>query len=213
MMELESADNTEIIFPMRFLLIVYFVWVWPFTWFGLAVNQADLRAGSEPAFPFLSPAGAEGIYEVLFFPIVSLSDIFILLWLLRFILPHSLKHKLVWEASATYQQDVKVKNDKLAVCSPFLALLGTVVLYYAVSLIRVDRSRRQPVVTWEGPAAEHFERLLALGGTLSYLGMVLGIVSFAWFTSRKNWMAVVGAFVGFGNFFGSFVLACAIYED
>lgn len=212
-MENESADKAEIVFSIRSLLIFYFIWVCPFTFFGLVVNEADVRAGSPPGFPFLSPAGLEGIYELLFFPVATLADIFILLWLLRFSLPQSVKHRLVWEASATYQQDDKVKNDKLAVCSPFLSLLGTVVLYYAASLIRVDRSHRQPVVTWEGPAAEHFERLLALGWTLSYLGVVLGLVSFACFSTRKNWMATVGAFVGGGNFYGSFVFACAIYED
>ncbi|KAA0131782.1 hypothetical protein FYZ48_27000 [Gimesia chilikensis] len=213
MTELESADNTEIIFSMRFLLIIYFIWVWPFTFFGLCVNEADISAGNAPSFPFLSPIGAEGILELLFFPVATLADLFILLWLLRFCLPQSLKHKLVWEASTAYQQDDVIKNDKLAVCSPFLALLGTVVLSYAKSHIRVDGSRRQPVVTWEGPAAEYFERLLALGWTLSYLAGILGLVSFACFSTRKNWMAIVGAVVGYGNIFGSFVIACAIYED
>lgn len=206
MTDKETADNSEIIFPIPFLVLMFFIWVCPFIWFMMAVYEFGFGFGTPPTF-------LEGIFEVFFFPIASVAVFFILLCGSRFVLPYSLKHKLVWDASATYQQEKRVKNDKLAVCSPIMSMTGTVVLIFAKSHIRSDRSQRQPVITWEGPAADYFELLLALGWSLSYLGVITGMVSAILFTSRKNWLSYIGSMLGYGNLFGSFILACALYED
>lgn len=206
-----SADNSEIVFSIRFLVLVYFVWSWPFTLFGLAVNNVNRREGEPLDFPFLSPLGSEGINEYLFFPIATSVDLFILLWILRFVLPLRFKQKLVWDGTSIYKKDEPIKNTKPAICSALLTLTGIAVLIFAAFHIRSDRTHRQPVIIWEGPAADYFEWFLVLGWTLSYLGCVAGVMA-EYFTSRWNWLRYFGM-MGFGIFPLSFIIYCGLYED
>ncbi|QDV50294.1 hypothetical protein [Gimesia fumaroli] len=204
--ENEVTDNSEIIFSIRSLIIVYCIWSWPFTLFGLAVNEANRRMGEPIVFPFLSPSGSEGVYEFIFFPTATTADLFILLWLLRFVLPLRLKRKLVWNSSSVYQKEKPIKNAKPAIFTAVFGLAGTGVLYFAATHLRNDRSQRQPFIYWEGPAADDMEWILALGWTLSYLAVCGYVFVSNYFDSRWNLLAVVGVFFGCMNF----ILSCAI---
>ena len=208
MTENEHTDNSEIIFSIPCLVIIYFFWSAPFTKFGQAVNFSNVRDGAELDFPFLSLFG----FSESFFPLTSTFLLCIFLWGIREIFPNPLKRKIVWDTSLTYQQEKPLNNAKPAVCSALFAVVGTAALIFAAFHIRSDRTHRQPVITWEGPAAEYFEWLLVLGWTLSYLGFVAGMFAEQCFISRWNWLRYIGM-MGFGNFTVSFFVYCGLYED
>lgn len=211
-MENESADNTEIVFSILILMLIYFFWVWPFTSFGQAVNQSNNRAGEPLDFPMLAKYAPGGVEDYLFFPLTSTIVVFFLLWGLRAVLPGRYKHKLVLIGSDDDQGMSPVNNAKPAVWSALLSITGIIVLIFAAFHIRSDRTHRQPVITWEGPAADYFEWLLVLGWTLSYLGVVGGMIAQQIFSSRWNWLSLIGI-AGGCTFPISFIVYCGLYED
>jgi hypothetical protein len=93
-----------------------------------------------------------------------------------------------------------------------LALVASAVLTFAASHVRVDKTNRQPVVLWTGPAAA-FIFHVAVGGWL--LTFVAGLLASRALDrrGRQYIYGTLGLFLAIANVFGSCFFFGVIYED
>lgn len=209
MADKNASDDFACIFEIKILVSLYALWAFFFAVFGTAINDANLLEGQPPKFGFLmifNGTHSATFYNLLFFPIVSTSLLFGLLFGLRAILPNRLKPYLRWKVPDGYEVVQNPERSWPAVLTALIGLSATAVLYFAATHLRSDRSHRQPIVFWEGPAADYFEWLLVLGWTLSYLAVCGAVFVSNHFESRWNPLAILGIFFGSMNF----ILSCFI---
>jgi hypothetical protein len=103
------------------------------------------------------------------------------------------------------------KHSVASVTSLALALLGAVLLAYAVLHIRVDRSTRIPVVTYLGPAASWIPCLAFTGWWISVASLMLAVRAMKRKGSRIA-LAVLAASLSIVNLVGSFLFYGVMME-
>lgn len=98
------------------------------------------------------------------------------------------------------------------VASARFAAIATSVLVFAASHVRVDRTRRQPLVSWVGPAAAWVEYLAMLGWLLTLVALFLSSRAMEQ-KGRQYVYGELGLILGIINVPGSCLFYGAVYED
>lgn len=152
------------------------------------------------------------------FPIVVTATVSILLAVLRSILPECVRRHIPWNSptrAALYSAPVEGIGRCLLTAS--LAIIGTSLLVLAAAHVSVDRTRRIPVVTWEGPLVDYLVAIAGSGWALSVAAIVLGFYTLNYpvgqLRNRFTALTVVGMILGMANLGVSFMFLVAMYED
>lgn len=204
-------------FPISEAIVVAAILSFQFALLVPAVNAARQRQGEPPVLPFMIPLyDAQPFVFLILFPIVVASGVGALLLAVRAVLPAQFQAYLPWKAPPKADRPVPepVDDSRPALASAVIAVCSTVILLFTASHVRVNRTNRRPVVTWEGPAADYVQELAFVGWALSLVALIGAIYSAHRYRSRWNNLAfVVASGLPGANFFGSCIFGAAVYED
>lgn len=204
--QIPEKEFPGLLISIRGLAGIYVVWSFFFFIFGMSINQADRLEGQPATFGFLQVFGETRsvyFYNLLFLVLISTCLVIGLLLILRTVFPEHLGKFLCWKLPAGYELKEKFKSNWPAILTALSGLLASAVLLYALTHFQNDRSHRQPVIFWQGPAEEFIEWLLVTGWTLSYITFWGYIVTQSYFRGRWNAVAFLGLFLGSLNFLAS----------
>jgi hypothetical protein len=98
------------------------------------------------------------------------------------------------------------------VASVVLALAGSTLLVFAATHVRSDRTKRRPVVTYVGPAADWVIQLAIAGWLFSLFALIAALFSIQR-QGRPGALSLVGIFLTILNVFGSCLFWAIMTED
>jgi hypothetical protein len=131
---------------------------------------------------------------------------------IRSMLPHTARKYFAWNPSRP-SQPWPVDDCRTAIASGILALSGTATLWFVASCARVNRSFRNPIVTWQEPIRLYVEDVTYLGWSLSALAIIVGLYALVRFRTWLNLIAVVAMFLALGNYVGTILFVLWAYVD
>lgn len=184
-----------------------------------AINAARQRSGVPLILPWLQTIVDQSTFGFLLaVPVLTALSTWLLLSLFRRALPSARRERFPWFKPLLANGDAphpvtQSTDSRPAIASAICSLLGSCLLIVGVWHVRSDRTRRQPVITWEGPLAEYIGVLFATGWVLSGLGMAIGAWAISRFCGRYNRLAYLGSVVGQANLFVSCIVTAGLYED
>jgi len=148
-------------------------------------------------------------------PIVITSCIAIVLGIVRHVLPPTVRQYFPWTTPkrAPVSPPEPIDDSRPALITSALSCTATAMLVLVAWHVRVDRTNRRPIVTWEGPLAECVQYAAIGGWVLSAAAIILGAYTLCRFRSKLNPLAAVAMAIASLNFFGSCLFSAAIYED
>jgi hypothetical protein len=100
----------------------------------------------------------------------------------------------------------------LSIASLALSLCAAGLLIFVVSHLRADRSRRRPVIGWEGPAAPYAMQLAYSAWLLNGVSAALAYASMGGKT-REQIVSALSLIIVLISFAASFVVWLAVTED
>jgi hypothetical protein len=181
-----------------------------------AVDAARGRRGQPPLLPLLEPLydGNPWLFLICA-PAIVTTYVAACFGTIRRVLPEAIRRHFPWELpeKPSLPPPAPIADSRPAIVALSTALGATALLVFVASHVRVDRTNRRPVVTWEGPIAGYARHVAVLGWVLSAIAIVLGAYTPRRFRSKLNPLAVVGMALGFLNYFGSCLFNVAVYED
>jgi hypothetical protein len=136
---------------------------------------------------------------------------------LRRVLPVQIRRHFCWwirrPSRQTPQPIVPIPDSRPAITTSILASSATIILLFTATHVRVDRTNRQPIVTWVGPIVDYLPQAISLGWALSVIAIAAGPWAQTHFRSKWNFLAFFGLCLGYINLVGSFLFCAAVYED
>lgn len=169
-----------------------------------------------PLLPQLKPLYESNLWLFLIgAPLIATATVAALLGVARCFLPEAIRRHFPLRAPPRepVPQLEPITDSRPAIVTSAMAVCATAILVFVASHVRVDRTNRRPVVTWEGPIADYVEHAMVLGWLLSAAAIALGAYTLYRFRSKLNVLAGVGMVLGYCNFFGTFIFWAAVYED
>lgn len=148
-------------------------------------------------------------------PIVVTACLAMLVLLLRYFLPVTIRKYFRWRApqKPPIPLPEPIADSRPAIITLAMAFSATAILVFAASHVRADRTNRRPVVTWVGPIADYVQHAAVFGWLLSATAIGLGAYALCRFRSNLNFLAAIGMGLGFLNYFGSCLFYGIVYED
>lgn len=211
-----NLNETGFVFEINVLASFYAVWAFIFAFFGLGINDSNHLEGLPPVFGFLQVFGDSLTsfgYNLIFFCLASTGIVTGLLFGLRVVLPDHLKRYLCWKLPVGFEYEKKKESAWPAVLTALVSFASIAVLFFALTHLRADRTHRQPVISWVGPAADYIDWIFLLGWTLVYLTIYIGAFADTYFTSRWNWLVKVASGLIGLIIAAAFIITCAVLED
>lgn len=219
--KLQLTDSVKLnemgfVFEINVIACFYAVWAFLFASYGLKANINNLTNHLPPVFGFLQVFGDAFTslwYNLIFFCLASSGLVIGFLFGLRALFPEHLKRYLCWRLPKGFQFEKKKESAWPAVLTVLVCFTSIAVLFFALTHLRVDRTHRLPVISWEGPAAESIDWIFVLGWTFAYLTIYIGAFADSYFTSRWNWLIKFASGLLGVLIVTAFILTCAVLED
>lgn len=180
------------------------------------IPRAGIRDAQPPVLPQLKPLYERNPWPfVIGTPIVVTTFLAMLIGIVRFLLPETIRRYFPWKApeKQSLPPPEPIADSRPAIISAVMAFSATAILIFVASHVRADRTNRRPVVTWVGPIADYVQQAAVLGWLLSAAAVALGAFALVRFRSRLSFLAAVGMGLGLLNYFGSCLFYGLVYED
>jgi hypothetical protein len=181
-----------------------------------AINEARLNDGLPPIGPdFTTIIPHSPILNLILFPLTTTLSFAEILKLLQLVLPIKVRSYFRWKPIPKEKRPkiVPVEDSRPAFISLSFAILCSALLIFCATHFRVDRTHRRPIVTYEGIAAEYVDFLINIGIFSSFIVLISGGFCLAYFKCRWKIVNDLSFFLASLNLFGSFMFACAVFED